>query len=211
MVNGSCYGPVILKKYCMTPAYYSMENLIDRIDEPNRTGCIKILNDNRKAFQTAQGSTNNHQNWPGGYFDHIQEVMNLAVVLFESLNSARPLPFLLSDALLVVYLHDAEKPWKYELGKDGQLNEIPAMRDKEAQIQFRFDLLKKYGIHFTKEHENAMRYVEGEGKDYSRRHRVAGPLAAFCHLCDVTSARIWFDCPKEKDDSWSGAKRMRDV
>lgn len=191
--------------------YYSVEQLIDRIDEANRAGCIRMLNENRKLFQTVQGSTNNHQNWPGGYFDHIQEVMNIAVVLFELLNSARALPFSLSDALLVVYLHDIEKPWKYELGEDGQLNEIPTMREKEAQIQFRFDLLKKYGISFTAEQENAMRYVEGEGKDYSSRRRVAGPLAAFCHLCDVTSARIWFDCPKEKDDGWSGAKRERDI
>ena len=35
--------------------------------------------------------------------------MNIAVVLYERLNSIRPLPFSLSDLLLVVYLHDVEK------------------------------------------------------------------------------------------------------
>lgn len=118
----------------MTPIYYSVEQLLAMIDEPNRAGCIKLLADNRTLFQTVQGSTNNHQNWPGGYFDHVQEIMNIATVLYPALSAARPLPFSLSDALVTVYLHDVEKPWKYELGTDGQLHEIPAMKDKEAQI-----------------------------------------------------------------------------
>lgn len=192
------------------PPYFSLEQLLERIDQPNRAGCEKLLTDHRKRFQTVFGSTNNHQNWPGGYFDHIQEIMNIAVILYAPLNAARPLPFSLSDALTVVYLHDIEKPWKYERGPDGQLHEIEAMRNKEAQIQFRFDILEKYQIHFDADQENAMRYVEGEGKDYSSRQRISGPLAAFCHLCDVTSARIWFAHPLESQDMWNGAMRVRD-
>ena len=193
------------------PVYLSFDQALALIDQPNRAACEQLLADHRKLFQTVFGSTNNHQNWTGGYFDHIQEIMNIAVVLFESLNTLRPLPFSLSDALTVVYLHDVEKPWKYELGEAGQLNEIPAMKEKQAQIEFRFEMLKKYGIVFSPEQENAMRYVEGESKDYSSRRRVAGPLAAFCHLCDVTSARIWFAHPLETGDAWKGASRVRDT
>ena len=60
--------------------YRTIEELLDLIDEPNGSICKKILFDNRKLFQTVQGSTNNHQNWPGGYFDHVQEIMNIAVL-----------------------------------------------------------------------------------------------------------------------------------
>lgn len=193
------------------PPYLFLDQALELIDQPNRAGCERLLADNRKLFQSVFGSTNNHQNWSGGYFDHIQEIVNIAVILFAPLNDARPLPFSLSDALTVVYLHDIEKPWKYEEGADGQLHEIEAMRNKEVQIQFRFDILKKYGILFSADQENAMRYVEGEGKDYSSRQRIAGPLAAFCHLCDVTSARIWFAHPSEVQDPWNGATRVRDV
>jgi len=35
-----------------------------------------------------------------------------------------------------------------------------------------------------------------------------GPLAAMAHLCDVTSARIWFDCPAAAHDPWEGAARF---
>jgi hypothetical protein len=194
----------------MNQKYSSIDVLLEQIDEPNRSGCKLLLQEHRKLFQVVQGSTNNHQNWSGGYFDHIQEVMNIAVVLYSALNQARPLEFSLSDALLIVYLHDLEKPWKYELKDDGQLHELPEMKDKSFQIEFRMEAIKKYGIELTPEQENAMRYVEGEGKDYSSRRRVAGPLAAFCHLCDVTSARIWFNNPLNVNDPWLGASRVRD-
>lgn len=192
-----------------TLIYLSIEQMLDFLPEPNRSSCLQIMNDHERRFKIVQGSTNNHQNWRGGYYDHIQEVMNIALVLFQSLDAARKLPFTLTDALLIVFLHDIEKPWKYEV-IDGELREIASMRDKDVQIQYRLKLLYDYNINLTGEQENAMRYVEGEGKDYSNRRRVAGPLAAFCHLCDVTSARIWFDHPAKEDDPWVGAKRVND-
>lgn len=194
----------------MQPPYRQIEQLITMIDEPNRSACFKILSDNHNLFQTVQGSTNNHQAWKGGYFDHVQEVMNIAVILYERLHPIRPLPFSLSDALLVVFLHDIEKPWKYELGTDGQLHHIEVMKTKEMAHEFRMDKLRQYGVALTPEQLNGMKYVEGEFKDYTNRKRVMGPLAAFCHLCDVTSARIWFDHPMVENDPWRGAKRTRD-
>lgn len=190
--------------------YYTIEQMLEMIDEPNRTACKRILADNRKLFQTVQGSTNNHQNWPGGYFDHVQEIMNIAVVLYERLNSVRPMPFSLSDLLLVVYLHDVEKPWKYELCEDGQLHHKITMQNKEDHQRFRMGKLTEYGVVFTPEQENGMKYAEGELNDYSNRRRVMGPLACVAHMCDVCSARLWFAHPAEKNDPWSGAGRIRD-
>lgn len=192
------------------PPYYTIEQMLVMIDEPNQTVCFRILSENRKLFQIVQGSTHNHQAWPGGYYDHVQEIMNIAVYLYPVMHALRPLPFSLSDALLVVFLHDIEKPWKYEIGPDGELQIIPALRAKDAQHEFRLKKLTEYGIVLTPEQENAMRYVEGEFGDYTNRRRVMGPLAAFCHMCDVWSARGWFDYPLEQNDPWSGAQRMRD-
>lgn len=192
------------------PRYYTIEEMLDMIDEPNRFACVKILADNRKLFQTAQGSTNNHQRWPGGYFDHVQEVMNIAVVLYSELNSLRPLPFSLSDLLIVLYFHDIEKPWKYELREDGELYHKSGFETKEDCQRFRIGRLKEYGIALTQKQENGLKYVEGEYNDYTNRRRVMGPLACVAHLCDVTSARLWFDCPMAKGDPWTGARCIRD-
>lgn len=194
----------------MKPNYYTIKQMIEMIDEPNRTACSRILTENQKLFQMVQGSTNNHQAWLGGYFDHIQEIMNIAVVLYERLNSIRSLPFTVSDALLVTFLHDIEKPWKYEVGLDGQLQYIELLRTKEAQHKFRSHKLDVYGVVLTPEQENGIRYVEGEFNDHTNRQRVMGPLAALCHLADVTSARLWFNHPMEQNDLWSGARRIRD-
>lgn len=190
--------------------YHTIEKLLDLVDEPNGSACKQILSDNRKLFQTVQGSTNNHQNWPGGYFDHVQEIMNIAVILYDRLSSVRPLPFSLSDLLLVVYLHDVEKPWKYELRDDGQLYHKSSMQTKEDHQRFRMAKLTEYGVVFTPEQENGMKYAEGELNDYSNRHRVMGPLACVAHMCDVASARLWFSHPMKDNDPWTGAQRIRD-
>lgn len=190
--------------------YVPIDDLIELITEPNRTAVKKILVDNRELFQKVQGSTHNHQAWPGGYLDHVTEVMNIALVLFRSLYAKRPLPFSISDILLVVFLHDIEKPWKYELGADGQLQHKATMLTKADHQRFRMAKLTEYGVMLNDDHENGLKYAEGELDDYSSRERKMRPLAALAHLCDVTSARIWFDHPYLADDPWEGAERIRE-
>lgn len=148
----------------------------------------KVLMD--PCVQEAPGSTHNHQNWNGGYLDHVLETMKLARNLFDAIhietqNDHRQLPFSLDQALLVLFLHDLEKPWK----KPGLT--------KEERAELRKTKILEFGFVLSNEHWNAIKYVEGEGNDYSSKERVMSPLAAFCHCCDVISARIWFDCPKQ--------------
>ncbi|MDO8495127.1 MAG: hypothetical protein Q7S32_01180 [bacterium] len=190
--------------------YYTVDELVEMINEPNRSACQKILGNFRNLFQNTVGSVHNHQSWPGGYWDHVQEIMNLAFVNFVTLNNLRPMPFSLSDALLVTFLHDIEKPWKYEQGPDGRLRHREKFQSKQDAHVYREKFMRLSSIVLTPEQANALQYVEGEFDDYSNRKRVMGPLAAFCHVCDVTSARIFFDYPLEKNDPWAGAKRFRD-
>src|SRR5262249_9207094 len=72
------------------------------------------LAEHNDLFWSARGSSHNHQAWAGGYAHHVREVMNVAVVLYDALGQLRPLPFSLSDALVVLFVHDLEKPWAYE-------------------------------------------------------------------------------------------------
>ena len=193
----------------MATNYLRMEYLLGRIDQPNRTACEKLFSDNRKLWKQSPGSTNNHQAWPGGYLDHITEVMNIAIAIYESLSAARMLPFSLSDALLVLFLHDLEKPWKYERKTDGQLHHKAEMQTKGQHNDFRLKKAEEYGIVLTEQHKNGIKYAEGELDDYSGKTRVMGPLAAFVHMCDVCSARIWFDQPAEQKLAWMHAQRWR--
>lgn len=190
--------------------YLRIEALLDRIDEPNRTACRKILNDNRMLFESARGSTHNHQTWDGGYLDHVVDGMNYARHLhaFDA-SFGRPLPFSESDALLIFFLHDLEKPWRIVVGRDGEASNRPGFDTKEAFKAFRERKLAEYGVVLSDAQMNALTYVEGEMKDYSSLRRVMNELAAFCHKVDVWSARGWFDHPKAEGDGWAGAGRFR--
>ena len=185
---------------------YGLRDLVGMIDWPNGTRCELILSVYSNLFTGTPGSIHNHQNWLGGYWDHITEVMNYADVLYNA--DPRPMPFTLSSALLVLFLHDIEKPWKYESGTSGEVKVKEILNNEFKSHAFRDEFIKEYGITLTPEEENALKYVHGEGNDYSSEKRVMGPLAAFCHICDVWVARIRFDCPMKKDDSWSGAERL---
>jgi hypothetical protein len=198
------------------PAYLQIDDLLDLIPEPNGGRCRQMLADHRDFFEEAPGSRRNHQAWRGGYLGHLEDAMNLALVQYEAMNSLRPLPFTPADMLLVLWLHDVEKPWKY-VSMDGAAvrlilsqGEVHAdaetveemLSSKDGRAAFRNGLIRAYGIELSDEQANGLKYVEGEGDDYSPDGPVMGPLAALCHACDVLSARMWPDYPSTEDDPW---------
>ena len=191
------------------PPYYPLPEIMRRfVDEPRRDAFSRLLSDNRQLFQSVQGSTNNHQAWPGGYYDHIEDGLNVVILLYLILNACRPLPFSLASAVVAFFCHDLEKPWKYEL-RDGQLHHRSGVDTKEECQRFRLAKLAEYGITLTPEEENAVRYAEGELADYSGRRRTMNQLAALVHMADNWSARGWFDHPLAQNDPWSGRGRSR--
>ena len=188
----------------MPSPYLSFEQLLRRVDEPYRSAFRRLLAEHGELFSSARGSSHNHQAWPGGYADHVREAMNIAVVLYEALAPLRPVPFSLSDALVVMFVHDLEKPWAYEeVGGTWRRREGL----KENAHAFRLARLAEAGLTLPEELERAVAFVEGEGGKYSNTERGMSPLAAFCHMCDVASARLWHDYPLERDDPWEGAGR----
>lgn len=160
-----------------------IEALLDKyVDEPHCEDCLNFIAAFVDLFNTSRGTTVKHQPWPGGYRDHITEVMEIALVTYRALEKIRPLPFSLSDALLCCFLHDIEKVWKHAL-REGDKKDV----DKDKILKEMFNL--------NDDHRNAIKYAHGEGEDYHPTDRIQGPLAAFVHHCDNTSARIWFDMP----------------
>lgn len=188
----------------MASRYLSFAELLRRVDQPYRSAFRNLLAEHGDLFRLARGSSYNHQAWAGGYADHVREVMNIAVVLHDTLVRLRPLPFSLSDALVVLYVHDLEKPWAYEQVEGGWRRREGL---KENAHDFRLAKLAEVGIVLREELERAVLFIEGEGSHYSNQARAMSPLAAFCHMCDVASARLWHDHPLERDDPWVGAGR----
>lgn len=134
--------------------------------------------------------------------------MNFARHLYAFISSfGRPMPFTLSDALLIFFLHDLEKPWRI-LVRDGQAFNRSGLTTKEQFRLFREERLNEYGMVLTPEQYNALTFVEGEISSYSSTHRVMNELASFCHMVDNWCARGWYDYPKVFGDEWTGALRL---
>jgi len=190
--------------------YRIIDDCLKLIEEPNRSICHRILADNRALFETARGSTHNHQTWDGGYIDHVTDGLNYARHLYAfDAAFGRPLPFSLSDALLVFFLHDLEKPWRIIVNKRGEASNRKGLATKQEFKEFREERLAYYGLKLTPAQFNGFTYVEGEHNDYSSHRRVMNELGAFCHKVDVWCARGWYDYPKAEGDEWTGAARFR--
>lgn len=149
-------------------------------------GLIQFHDCNLTNILTAKGSSCNHQAWEGGYCDHLVQCFLIAQNLYKSLSELRELPFTLESAIVVLYLHDIEKIFKY-----GKYPSIDSMPDK--QIWYKESLSKIYKVDLTSDELNALKYIHGEGEDYKKDERVMCPLAAFCHSVDILSARVFYD------------------
>jgi hypothetical protein len=180
--------------------YRTILEMLEMMEEPYRTPCRRSYIENEKLFRTVRGSTHNHQTWLGGYHDHIEDAMNKALrEVRDEIATGRPLPFTMTDALVAVYLHDFEKPWRFRLLPDGIWENTGTMQTKPERQAFREAKLAEYGIIVSPKIANAIRYAEGEGDDYRSDRRVMNELAALVHICDVYSARLRHDYPRAGD------------
>ncbi len=151
----------------------------------NTDKCIKLWEYIKTNLKDAPGSSNNHQNWNGGYISHIQDMMNYATSLYELLTYEQQLNFSFSDALLVIFLHDIEKPFKYGFNSN--------FTNPDLNEDIRNNIIKEYEIILTDKQLNAIKYIHGEGSDYKKDKRVMNELCAFCHCCDIISSRIYYN------------------
>lgn len=199
-----------MREFSTRLPYLTIETLLGLINGDNGIICTTILEEHRVLFERTRGSTHNHQTWDGGYIDHVTDSMNFGAALYDFVVAfGRPTPFSLSDVLLIIFLHDIEKPWRIYIDEDGVVRNREGIDSKEAFKVFREAKLEEYGLELTPEQQNALTYIEGEYKDYSSERRVMNELAAFCHLIDTWSARGWYDYPKAEGDEWTGARRFR--
>lgn len=167
-------------------------------EDPSYAGVMKFHQDHEQLILTAKGSKSKHQAWPGGYLDHLVECIEIGGQMMDGLRLIRPLPFSFESVIKVLYFHDIEKMFKY--------SGVPMCDPKHPEVFsdkmkfYREIMPAEWGIEFTAEELNALENIHGE-VNYGE-HRVAGPLAAFCHCCDMLSARMWHDKPtKEEKDT----------
>lgn len=159
----------------------SIEDYLNELEKFKKE-VLFFHNKHLDLFNVAKGSNKKHQAWIGGYRDHLTQCLKIAGSLFCIL----PVNFHFSSVVLVLYFHDIEKLWKY--------SEHP--KEINKYWFYKVTLPESYKITFTEEEYNALKYIHGEGDDYSDE-RVMNELAGFCHACDVLSARTFHNLTGE--------------
>jgi len=147
----------------------------------------QLYDDHFTLFQRAKGSMYNHQAWPGGYLQHVCDCIQIAKKYY---NIPWPMPFEFSSVILVLFLHDIEKPF---MQKEMELSVNPKPWSKPKRLLFQGEIIAKYDLRLTTTETQALVHIHGEGDDYSNEHRVMNELGGFCHAADVLSARLWPD------------------
>jgi len=177
----------------------NLKNFLKSMTDSRKDALLDMYEKYKEIFHFSKGSMHNHQAWKGGYADHIAECLRINKITYNSLSEFRPLPFTEDSALICLFLHDIEKPFRYGPEDNEECNK---WREQACIYHYGWEvlktviltsLLKDFGLELTEEEMNALQYAHGEGKDHLKNERVAGPLAAHVHHCDNISARIWFD------------------
>ena len=183
---------------------------LERLTGTRAEGLLRFHDDHLKEILVAKGSSHNHQVWSGGYHDHLVHCFILAQDLYKLLHERigpgpfpiqyiggggpsayhtdNPITFSLESAIVVLYLHDIEKIFKYGLWPD----RYPERLKQSKDAWYLGILPEKYGVWLDAQEYNALKYIHGEGDDYNSKCRVMSPLAGFCHSIDVLSARVLF-------------------
>lgn len=148
-----------------------IEEYFELVYPDRRSKLIAYHNQFISYFNKAKGSQSKHQAWEGGYRTHLEQCLTIAEHLYK-LNFG----FTFDSVILVLYFHDIEKMFRCK----------NIVLDKDVY----YKSLKNDGIVFSKEELNALKYIHGEGDDYCNERKM-NELAAFCHSCDIISARCY--------------------
>lgn len=175
-----------------------LNTLLNQMTPRLKSVCARIIEDCKSKFYSAPGGLYKHQNWKGGYYDHVVETMTIATLIYQKLSQHRPLPFTLAESLYLTFLHDLEKMFTLTISKSGRPIKNELQTKERTSFERTVNLLSTYNIKLSKQHLNALKYCHGENEDYHPTKKIMNPLAAFIHCCDTISARIWYQYPKHK-------------
>mgnify|MGYP007013259692 CR=1 FL=1 len=94
-------------------------NLIDTLEDKNQSQLKKLYQDIIEEMPNAKWSSNNKHQWrEWWYYDHIADILKFGKILYDNLNAYRKLPFSFDDVIIVILIHDIEKPYKYAWDKE---------------------------------------------------------------------------------------------
>lgn len=146
-------------------------------------------------FGTAPAAVKYHHNWKGGLYIHTEQVMNIAVDMFN--NWKNNISIKLDDVIIVSFIHDLDKMYKYERRPESErVRGKPFYYYKykeKATYTPEMDVLRilaEYGISLTRQQTEALAWHHGGWSNVAKSYKSNSQLAAIVHIADLFSARV---------------------
>ena len=156
---------------------------------------INLWYDIEKDFRTAPAAVKYHHNWQGGLYTHTEQVMNIAVDLFDEWKDKFTVK--LDDIIIVSFIHDLNKMYKYKLRllSEKKLNKPFYKYENKYKLTYppEMDVLRilaEHNISLTRQQTEALAWHHGGWSDASKTYKSNSQLAALIHIADLFSARV---------------------
>jgi hypothetical protein len=180
---------------------WELLRLVTNLDLRNKLfNLCDILKNKHKMYYFS--SARKHHHWKtGGWSDHTAQVIKISIDLYKEISKYDPIKdFTLDDVILVAFVHDLDKLWRYvELKepKEDQIFEyrkdLPPYNESSKVVAECF----RYGIELNDQHIEAIDHHHGGysfdiSSVYSKNTSMT-KLSALIHCADILSTYMWGD------------------
>lgn len=176
-------------------------------DTQRRDAVIELYQKVEKWMDEYPAAVRHHHWWAGGYRDHVGQVMNNALALYDHLKQQEAdygltgkIDFGLDSLIICAFLHDFDKIGRYrktDFSKDKwKKNRMPFEYNKETYSTEEAATVvaraAQHGLHLTDYEIHALSLAHGGWSDIMQRNfqPKMHPLAVVLHCADLLSGHI---------------------
>lgn len=169
---------------------------------------MNMYNTLKDRIDLYPSSTKYHHWWIGGWSDHTAQVMQISFDLFlKSSSYADIKDFDINDVILVSFVHDLDKLWRYvqiKEPKDNQLFEyrkdiIPYAENSKVVAE-----CYRNGIQLTDQHIEAIDHHHGgyslDMSSVFSKNTHMTKLSVIIHCADMLSYYLWGNAQRDQDE-----------
>ena len=164
-------------------------------DKETRKKYIGLYYDIEEDFTSAPAAVKYHHNWGGGLYTHTEQVMNIAVNLFDEWKEK--LTVKLDDIIIVSFIHDLDKMYKYKLRPLSERKENEPFYTYKYKEKATYPpemdvirILAEHGISLSRQQTEALAWHHGGWSSAAKTYKSNSQLAAIIHIADLFSAKV---------------------
>ncbi len=187
-----------------------LKNRLELIRAPKlKKQLLEVYEKIQNKILNLPASTKFHHNWKGGLYDHVIEVIDFALKLYDAIvknndngggeSNRKYYDFNRDDIIFLAFVHDLDKLDKYiknPLSNNSQPFIYNKKRISVNDTAMVVQILAEFDVKFSNKHLNALTFSHG---GWSVDRGIMEPLATIIHCADILSLNFGAKNEKETD------------